>query len=389
MPNNSIFQVIRDGWGDKAPRVNASPALPGRYLVYFPRGSGKSVSRRIESLDKREYLQELASSLSQIYGGGVIIRSAAEDVKEESVRAEAKRLYLHWQQIHTAAYKAEAPTLISKGPGLIERLIRDTLPLEARIITDDRDILSQLLTYTERWAPAFYNHLELSDGQLFERYDAVGAMEQALRPEVKLNGGGRLTIEPTEALTAIDVDCGVRSGAKRHALLAASIEAATAAAREIRRRNLTGSIVIDFPRLDSSTARQTLITEMRREMKDDSVAHKVVGITESGLMEITRQRRETPLLEALTELRTGAYAGRRPRLDALAFDIASEARLRVQEGARNITLFAAPALASYIGYANDQARGADDAAFGTWLGAGFAVKEETERRREDWTIKVE
>ena len=387
--DGAIFQVTRDGWDGKAPRVNVQPTLPGRYVVYLPRGSDNNVARRIKNVDRRKHLQALANGLSQIHGGGVTIRSAAEDVDEKVICAAAQHLFRHWQKILAAADEVEAPTLLAKGPDLVQRLIRDVLPGRARIVTDDEDMLARLSAFAQRWTPELNKRLELSNDALFERYDAAGVMTRALLPKVPLDGGGRLTIEPTAALTAIDIDCGVRSGAKRNALLAASLEGARCAAREIRRRNIVGLIVIDFPSLDSADDRQALMNEMRKRMKDDTVAHKLIGITESGLMEITRRRSETPLLEALTELRPGAYAGRRPRLDALAFDVAFEARLRAQTGAQNITLFAAPALASYLNQVNGEAGGADYDALSTWLGIGFAVQEEPERRREDWAIEVE
>lgn len=389
LTGSSIFQVTRDGWGGKAPRVNAQPVLPGRYVIYLPCGSSNNVARRIKNADKREHLQALASDLSQIHGGSVTIRSAAEDKDDEVIRAEAQRLCRHWQEILASADKAKAPKLLAKGGNLVERLMRDVLPSDARIVTDDKDMLARLSIFAQRWMPEFDKRLELSNSELFERHDAAGAMARALQPEIPLNGGGRLIIEATAALTVIDIDCGVRSGAKRNALLAASLEGARSAAQEIRRRNIVGLIVIDFPNLDTADAGQALMTEMRKRMKDDTVAHKIVGITQSGLMEITRRRGESPLLDALTELRPGAYAGRRPRLDSLAFDIASEARLRAQTGTRNITLFAAPALASYLNYANGEAGEADYVALSSWLGAGFTVQEEPGRQREDWAIEVE
>ena len=387
--DSTIFQVTRDGWDGKAPRGTFQPTLPGRYVVYFPCDSGNNVAHRIKSANKREKLQLLASGLGQIHGGGVTIRSAAEDTDEEVIRAEAQRLYLHWQEILAAADQKTAPTLLAKGPGLVERLMRDTLPPDARIVTDDADMLARLSAFAQKWTPEFDDRLELSDSAIFERHDTAGTMARALQPEVPLDGGGRLTIEPTAALTAIDIDCGVRSGARQHALLSASLEGARGAAREIRRRNIVGLIVIDFPSLDSADARQALMNEMRKLMKDDTVAHKIVGISESGLMEITRRRGETPLLDALTELRAGAYAGRRPRLDALAFDIAFEARSRAQAGGQNITLFAGPVLASYLHYVNGEAGGTGYASLSRWIKADFTVREESDRRREDWAIEVE
>jgi Rne/Rng family ribonuclease len=290
-----------------------------------------------------------------------------------------------------AAKRAQlaAPALLERGIGLVERLIRDVLPASAHIATDDKGMLTRLEAYIQTWVPDFVGRLELAADALFERHDAAGALAAALRPEVPLSGGGKLTIEPTTALTAIDVDCGLRSGAKRNALHTASIEAAAVAAEEIRRRNLVGMIVIDFPRPGDAASGEALVAEMRNRMSCDPVAHRVAGISASGLMEVTRRRGEMPLLDVLTEKRANGYGGRRPRLDALAFDAACAARLEVQAGARQVTLLAAPELAGYLRAVNPEAASADYVSLGTWLNAGVTVREDPAQRREDWAIEVD
>jgi Ribonuclease G/E len=205
---------------------------------------------------------------------------------------------------------------------------------------------------------------------------------------VPLAGGGRLTIEPTQALTAIDIDTGVRAGARDRVLRSACGEAVIAAAREIRLRNLAGLIVIDFPRLDAADAGQALMADMQAQMKGDPVPHKVAAISASGLMEITRQRGDAPILEALTEPVDGGFGGRRRRLDALAFDIAQAARLQVQAGARAVTLCVAPALAEYFNQVSGDREDTAYAALGTWLRAGVTLREEPGQRREDWAIET-
>ena len=127
-------------------------------------------------------------------------------------------------------------------------------------------------------------------------------------------------------------------------------------------------------------------------MKDDPVAHKVAGISASGLMEITRRRAETPILDALTEPAPGGYGGyggRRLRLDALAFDIAARARLQVQAGARGVTLVVAPEVAEILSQINGDRGRTGYAGLEAWLGASVTVRGAAARRREDWAIEVE
>ena len=130
------------------------------------------------------------------------------------------------------------------------------------------------------------------------------------------------------------------------------------------------------------------MADMQAQMKGDPVPHKVAAISASGLMEITRQRGDAPILEALTEPVDGGFDGRRRRLDALAFDIAQAARLQVQAGARAVTLCVAPALAEYFNQVSGDREDTAYAALGTWLRAGVTLREEPGQRREDWAIET-
>ena len=387
--SNPLVQVTRAAWRGKAPRVSAEIALAGRYMVFFPQTTGASVARRIGDTAERERLLALARRIAgDGSGGGVTIRSAAEAAPDDAILAEAARHRQYWSELSAKRATVSAPALLAPGPGLAERQMRDILPPGARIVTDDRAMLARLAAYAAEWTPGFSQRLELAEGALFERHDAMGALDSALAPEVPLAGGGRLTIEPTQALTAIDIDTGVRAGARDRVLRSACGEAVIAAAREIRLRNLAGLIVIDFPRLDAADAGQALMADMQAQMKGDPVPHKVAAISASGLMEITRQRGDAPILEALTEPVDGGFGGRRWRLDALAFDIAQAARLQVQAGARAVTLCVAPALAEYFNQVSGDREDTAYAALGTWLRAGVTLREEPGQRREDWAIET-
>ncbi len=385
---NQIVQVTRGAWAGKAPRVSTRPALSGRYVVFSPGGDGANVARRIAAEADRARLLALARDLAG-EGGGIIIRSAAAGAAEEDIRAEAAQHRRRWAEITAKREQVSAPALLARGPGMAERLMRDILAPGARILTDDREMHVRLREYADRWAPEFTTRLDLVGGALFERHDAAGALAAALTPEVALAGGGRLGIEPTRAFNVIDVDSGVRAGARDSALGAACREAAAAAAHQIRLRNLAGLIVIDFPRLGLAAAGAELVSEMRAHMKDDPVAHRVAGISESGLMEITRKRLETPILDALTEPVPGAgYGGRRPRLGALAFDIAVQARIQVQAGARTVTLFVAPELAHYLRDVDGAAGSGEHSVLQDWLGIGVTMLDEPARGRGEWAIEA-
>ena len=392
---DAIVQVVRASAAGKAPRVSTAPALAGRYLVYFPHGANANVARRIDDEAERARLLAIGQSLSATVGS-VTLRSAAEGMAEELLRAEAARLRSRWSDIVANSEKTAAPALLLAGPTLAERLLRDAPPgAVKRILVDDRTTLANLSAYAEQEAPEMRAGMEFAGDVLFERHDAASALSAALAPEVALPGGGRLTIEPTQALTVIDVDSGARTGGREAVLRATCTEAATAAAAEIRRRNLAGLIVIDFPRLSGADARAALLADMRAKMSDDPTAHKVVKISASGLMEITRRRAETPLLQVLTEAAAGddhdgygGYGGRQARLDALAFDIADQARHQVRAGMRRMTLHMAPELADYFARFDSHAGGAENRTLGEWLGAEITVRHVPEYRRDKWLIET-
>jgi len=388
---NRVVQVVRDSLGGKAPRVSAAPALAGRYLVYFPGGAGVSVARRIGDEAERARLLALGQKILQ--EGGLTLRSATAGVPDSLIQAEAARLAARWSDIADKSRSMAAPALLLAGPGLAERMIRDlSLATLKRILVDDKETHGKLAGYIEETAPELRACLEYADEALFERHDAAGALSAALAPEVALPGGGRLMIEPSEALTVIDVDSGARSGGRDSALAAACLEAAAAAAAEIRRRNLAGLIVVDFPRLADADARAALVREMHGQMRTDPTPHKVVDISASGLMEITRRRAETPILELLTESAPGdgytGYGGRQARLDALAFDIADQARRQLAPGTRNASLHMAPELAEYLARYDSQAVRGGAAALEDWLGVKLTVRQESGYRRDKWSIEA-
>jgi ribonuclease G len=386
---DQLVQVVRDAQGGKAPRVATEPALAGRYLVYFPQGGNIGVARRIGDAAERARLLAIGQDVSRL-GGGITLRSAAQGAPEELIRTEAARLRAQWFGIMAKRASIAAPALLLAGPALAERLLRDMVPRTIkRILVDDKKTHATLCAYAKEIAPDLLPCLEFTGDALFERHDAAGALAAALAPEVALPGGGGLTIEPTQALTIIDVDSGARAGGRESALRAACAEAIAAAAREIRRRNLTGLIVIDFPRLAGANAGADLLRDLRARMNDDPTPHKVVDISASGLMEITRRRTETPLLEALTEaVPGGGYRGRRARLDSLAFDVADQARLQVRAGARRATLHVAPELAEYLAHFDAEAGRKGIPALDAWLGVEVTVRQEPAYQREHWSIEA-
>ena len=332
-----IVQVVCDAYEGKRARVTRKPALAGRYAVFRPGGRGITFSRRLRDPQIKRALGSVLD-VAGAPGGGLTIRGAAA-ANPEAVPAEAATLAARWRKIEEAAKRDRTPRRLWHAGGLLGRLLRDVVPAgSACIAIDDRAVFERAKALATEEAPDLEPALSFAEPTLplFERHDCAGRLRAALAPEVVLPGGARLTIEETRALTAIDVDTGQAA--------AAAAETAEAAGREIVLRNLSGLIAIDFAGRGGARRREAQLKALKGALADDRTPHRVLGVTAGGVVEVNRQRLGPSLRQALTEPASGAFGGRRLRLEAIAHEAAGAARREVASGARALTLRAAPAL---------------------------------------------
>ena len=359
-----IVQVVCDAYEGKRARVTRKPALAGRYAVFCPGGQGLTFSRRL--CDPR-IKRALGAALDGIEipggapDGALTIRGAAA-AHPDAVPAEVAALTARWQGIETEARRDRTPRRLWHAGGLLGRLLRDVAaPDTACIAIDDRAVLERARTLAAQEAPDLLPSLALADPSppLFERHDCTGRLQAALESEVTLPGGARLTIEETRALCSIDVDTSQAAGA-------AATETAEAAGREIVLRNLSGLIAIDFAGRRGARRREAQIKALKNALAADRTPHRVLGITAGGVVEVNRQRLGPSLRQALTEPASGAFGGRRLRLEAIAHETAHAARREAVTGARALTLRAAPALLEAFALPGDDA-------LARWLGIPVAL----------------
>ncbi|MGD9538591.1 MAG: ribonuclease E/G [Alphaproteobacteria bacterium] len=369
-----LVQVASDARGGKAPRLSLSLSLAGCGLVFMPARKSPLVSSRIDDGPARAHLAALIETLGV---PGFIARRDAAAMPDDALRHEAGRLQTAFRQIAAAKETDPAPRRLWSAGGMLGRLLRDHLA-DRRLIVDDRGTYDAALALSVSRHPKLVPLIALADDEpdLFERHDAHGALEASLLPGVPFEGGA-LTIETTEALTAIDVDVSGTS------LAEASRRAMDAAGRAILQRNLGGLIVLDAPRLKSAKARDAMIDALRRSLAGDRAAHHVHGVTPAGLIELTRQRIGESVADAMTE-RDGPGAAWRPRLDALAFDLAAAARRSVRRGARRLVIRAAPRLLAPI----EAVPGSADGGFARWLGRPVAFAAEAGRPPERFEVET-
>ena len=234
-------------------------------------------------------------------GAALIVRVRRAPAAGKGAKLTGKLPAALRPDVEAAAKAAKAPALLHRGDDPLDRLLADPEP-PGRILVDDPGLLASIRRRLEA-AGRPMEGLELYHGSLplFEAAGLAGRIEDLLDPRVALPGGGALRIEPTRTLVAVDVDSGNRrAGDPERLALEVNLEAAAAAARELRLRRLSGLIVIDFLELQPRAQRQEVVRRLRQEMKRDPDAGQVLPMSASGLVEVTRRRSGPPLYELLT-----------------------------------------------------------------------------------------
>ncbi len=300
-----LVQIVREAMGNKGPRASCFASLPGRHLVYMPRVAYRAISRRIEDPVERERLRSIVEGLPAP-SGGFIARTAAAGVAEDSIRADAASLVEAWEGIVRTAAEARSPSLLHADHDLVLRMVRDAdRDSVERIVTDDAEIHERIRLYLERVEPSLAHRVRYHGGpdSLFDAAGIAADVERALRPRVWLRSGGTVVLEPTEALVSIDVNSGKFAGAQgpEETALRTNLEAAEEIARQLRLRDLGGIIVIDFIDMERAENRRRVLEVLETSLARDRARTKIVGLSDLGLVQLTRKRTRAGFAQALTE----------------------------------------------------------------------------------------
>lgn len=289
-----VVQISRPPLGDKGARLTTHVSLPGRYLVYLPTASRLAVSRRLVEDEERQRLQQVLEDLRPKQGG-LIARTASEGQTRETLAAERDLLVALWQKIRRKQQRASAPALLHQNLSVIPRLIRDLLsPEVARLVVDDAAAYEEILAFLNLYSVNRPPQVELYTGQepIFAHFHLEVDWQRLLAPRVWLKSGGYLLIETTEALTAIDINTGRFTGGRdlEDTILTTDLEAAREIAWQIRRRNLSGLIVIDFIDLETPAHREQVYQTLVEALGSDRARTTVYPMSPLGMVEMTRQR---------------------------------------------------------------------------------------------------
>ena len=303
-----LVQVMKEPTGTKGPRLTGNITLPGRYVVLMPYGRGVNLSRRIRNENERNRLRALAILIKPA-GMGLLIRTEAEGKPEEAIIEDLEILQKQWESIGEQAQTSRAPALLNRDDDFIQRVLRDMYGADVnRIVVDSSTGLKRVKQYLQNWSGGQVPQGLLIDHHrdrtaILEYFRINAAVKEALKPRVDLPSGGYIIIQPTEALTVIDVNSGsfTRSATARETVLWTNCEAATEIARQLRLRNIAGVIVVDFIDMESRRDQLQVLENFNKALKSDKARPQIAQLTELGLVELTRKRQGQNIYELFGE----------------------------------------------------------------------------------------
>ncbi len=294
-----LVQVARDPVGSKGARLTTDLTLSSRYLVFMPRGTQLAVSQRIEDAGERArllaLLQQAITTEGQAGSGGYILRTAAEGADFAGLRTDLRFLRRLWDSVSRHPPGVPGERLLHADLPLHLRIARDLAsPALERILVDDHAAFLALRSFCGDYRPELIDRLQFHGavGPLFELYGVEAEIRRALAPRVELASGGYLVIEQTEAMTTVDVNSGSFVGRRNpeETILRTNLEAAATLARQLRLRGLGGIIMVDFIDMAGPGHRRQLLQALQEALQTDPVRTTCHGMSELGLVALTRKR---------------------------------------------------------------------------------------------------
>ncbi|MCH8491959.1 MAG: ribonuclease E [Idiomarina sp.] len=298
-----IVQIDKEERGQKGAALTTFISLAGSYLVLMPNNPrAGGISRRIEG-DERTELKEALSTLEVPNGMGLIVRTAGVGKSPEELGWDLNVLLHHWTAIEQVSSERPAPFLVHQESNVIFRAIRDYLRRDiGEILIDDKTIFDQACEHIKIVRPDFLNRVKLYQGEipLFSHYQIESQIESAFQREVRLPSGGSISIDPTEALTSIDINSAkaTKGGDIEETALQTNLEAADEIARQLRLRDVGGLIVIDFIDMTPPKHQREVENRLRDALKQDRARVQTARISRFGLLEMSRQRLRPSLGES-------------------------------------------------------------------------------------------
>lgn len=302
-----LVQVTKDPVGHKGARLTSQVSLPGRYLVYVPGGSMTGISRKLPDVERQRLKKILKDKLPD--DAGVIVRTAAEGASEEELSNDINRLRVQWEEIKekSESRKVLAPELLYQEPDLTIKTVRDVFNEDfTSMMVQGQEAWDSIEAYVTYVAPDLLDRLKRweEDDDLFDHYRIEEQLQKALDRKVYLPSGGSLVIDRTEAMTVVDVNTGKFTGSGgnlEETVTKNNLEAAEEIVRQLRLRDIGGIIVVDFIDMVLESNRELVLRRLVECLGRDRTKHQVAEVTSLGLVQMTRKRMGTGLLEVFSE----------------------------------------------------------------------------------------
>ncbi|MBD3609122.1 MAG: ribonuclease G [Gammaproteobacteria bacterium] len=302
-----LVQVIKDPIGTKGARLSTHISLPSRYLVYMPNNTHIGISQKLENEDERNRLKNIISENNEAYGGGgYIIRTVAEGISEEAVKADMAFLQRMWGAAKEKIPQTRAGNLVYEDPPLVMRVMRDLVGGRIeKMRIDSNETYNKVNKFAKKFIPELEPHIEYYPGErpIFDIYGVEDEIHKALERKVELKSGGYLIIDQTEAMTTIDVNTGGFVGHRNleETIFKTNLEAAQAIVRQLRLRNLGGIIIIDFIDMIDAEHRNQVMEALDSYLEKDTAKTNICDVSPLGLVEMTRKRTSESLEHILCE----------------------------------------------------------------------------------------
>ena len=304
-----VVHVTKDPIGTKGARLTTQLSIPSRYLVFMPGVSHVGISQRIEDDTERGRLKTLieeAAAQQPDIQGGYIIRTAAEAAPAADLIGDMNYLHRLSHSIHERIGRVQAPAAVYQDLPLFIRTIRDLVrPQTEKVRIDSRESHQRVMEFVEEFVTEFADKVEYYPGErpIFDLYSVEDEIQKALSRKVQLKSGGYVIIDQTEAMTTIDINTGAFVGHRNleETIFKTNLEAARAISRQLRLRNLGGIIIIDFIDMEDPEHQRQVHRMLEKMLERDHAKTKITGVSELGLVEMTRKRTTESLGQVLCE----------------------------------------------------------------------------------------
>ncbi len=301
-----LVQIVKEPIGSKGPRVSTDITIAGRFLVLIPMGDYIAVSKKISNYKERRRLKNLLNGMVPD-GFGVIVRTVAQGHDDQSIEDDLRNVLKKWEKIVDNLDKAKPPQLLYKDLDMTESLIRDLFAKNYdRVLIDDPKMYRSIKSYVAQIAPHMVPNVELYKRKehIFDYMKVSEDVNSIFSPRVRMKSGGYLIFEQTEAMYVVDVNSGPYAAKERQEdnSLKTNLDAAREIAKQLRLRDIGGIIVVDFIDLRDEKNRKKIYDELKKEFRKDQAKTNIIGMSDFGLVQITRQRIRPSVVNSVSKV---------------------------------------------------------------------------------------